>query len=361
MALEKTKYDGLYYRLDKNGKKVYVARIYKDGKDTTKTLGKEPQLNLKVANKMRLDILEELSQGYSLKNLNKKNNELFNEYLILRKNSLSYTYIYATQKNYDKYLKNRIGDLHPKDVTTSEVQKIINEILESGKAPQTAKAIKEIVVAFYKFLPELGINNIDNIGKAIKIPKFDNSRVIELTDDQTKKLFESLFTYHDIKIRTIFIWLLHGRRKGEVLNIKWEDIDFEKNIYTIDSSISKIKKTLQFSLTDTLITALKEYGIKSNGLVFSSNQNDKKIISKTGMDYHWKNIRFNTGLKNLNMHDLRHIVGGFGVNNGFSLEVVGKTLGHTTANITQRYSKVQRETVKTVIDSLFEAYKPSDL
>lgn len=38
MALTKTKYDGLYCRLDKNGKKVYVARIYKDGKDTTKRL-----------------------------------------------------------------------------------------------------------------------------------------------------------------------------------------------------------------------------------------------------------------------------------------------------------------------------------
>lgn len=361
MALEKTKYDGLYYRLDKNEKKVYVARIYKDGKDTTKTLGKEPQLNLKVANKMRLDILEELSQGYSLKNINKKNNELFKEYLSLRKNSLSSTYIYATEKNYNKYLKNRIGDFHPKDLTTSNIQKIINEMLESGKAPQTAKAIKEIVVAFYKFLPELGIHNINNIGKAIKIPKFDNSRVIELTDEQTKKLFESLFTYHDIKIRTIFIWLLHGRRKGEVLNIRWEDIDFEKNIYTIDSSISKIKKTLQFSLTDTLITALKDYGIRSSGLVFASNQNENQIMSKTGMDYHWKNIRISTGLANLNMHDLRHIVGGYGVNNGFSLEVVGKTLGHTTANITQRYSKVQRETVKTVIDSLFEAYKPRDL
>jgi hypothetical protein len=58
-------------------------------------------------------------------------------------------------------------------------------MLESGKAPQTAKAIKEIIVAFYKFLPELGINSIDNIGKAIKIPKFDNSRVIELTDEKT--------------------------------------------------------------------------------------------------------------------------------------------------------------------------------
>lgn len=107
-------------------------------------------------------------------------------------------------------------------------------------------------------------------------------------------MFESLFTYPDIKIRTIFIWLLHGRRKGEVLNVKWEDIDFEKNIYTIDSSISKIKKTLQFSLTDALITALKEYGIKSRGLVFGSNLNENKIISKTGMDYHWKNICFST-------------------------------------------------------------------
>ena len=54
MTLEKTKYDGLYFRLDKYGKKVYVARIYKDGKDTTKTLGKEPQLNLKIANKGNL-------------------------------------------------------------------------------------------------------------------------------------------------------------------------------------------------------------------------------------------------------------------------------------------------------------------
>ena len=358
MALEKTKYDGLYYRLDKNDRKVFVARIYKNGKDTTKTLGKEPQLNLKIANKMRLDILDELSQGYSLKNLNKNNNELFKEYLDLRKNSLSDAYLYACEKNYNKYIKEKIGNLQPKNVTIAVFQKIINEMLESGKAPQTAKTIKDMIVAFYKFLPELGINNIDNIGKGIKIPKFDNCRIIELTDEQTKKLFESLFTYHDIKIRTIFIWLLHGRRKSEVLNMKWENINFDNNTYTIDSSISKIKKTLQFSLTDTLILALKEYGIKKSGLVFESNVKNGQTIGKCGMDYHWKNIRIDTGLRNLNMHDLRHIVGGYGVNNGFSLEVVGKTLGHTTANITQRYSKVQRETVKTVIDSLFEAYKP---
>ena len=224
MTLEKTKYDGLYFRLDKYGKKVYVARIYKDGKDTTKTLGKEPQLNLKIANKIRLDMIEELSKGYLLKNLNKNNDELFKEYLVLRKNSLSITYIYANEKNYNKYLKNRIGNMNSKDVTTAKVQQIINEILDSGKAPQTAKAIKEIVVEFYKFLPEIGIQNIENICRSIKIPKFDNTRNIELTDEQTKNLFKALFTYEDIKIRTIVIWLLQGRRKSEVLNMQWDNI-----------------------------------------------------------------------------------------------------------------------------------------
>ncbi|MDX9961962.1 MAG: integrase family protein [Aliarcobacter sp.] len=224
MTLEKTKYDGLYFRLDKYGKKVYVARIYKDGKDTTKTLGKEPQLNLKIANKIRLDMIEELSKGYLLKNLNKNNDELFKEYLVLRKNSLSKTYIYANEKNYNKYLKNRIGNMNSKDVTTAKVQQIINEILDSGKAPQTAKAIKEIVVEFYKFLPEIGIQNIENICRSIKIPKFDNTRNIELTDEQTKNLFKALFTYEDIKIRTIVIWLLQGRRKSEVLNMQWDNI-----------------------------------------------------------------------------------------------------------------------------------------
>lgn len=276
---------------------------------------------------MRLDLLDNLGRGYSLKSINKKMDNLFVEYLNLRRNRLSKTYLYACEKNYNKYLKEVIGNFHPNDITTSRVQKVINNILDSGKAPQTAKQIKEIVIALYKFLPELGIHNIDNIGKLIKIPKFDNSRKIELTDDEMNKLFNAIFNYPDIKIRTIFIWLL------EVLTIKWEDIDFQNNIYTIKRENSKISKSLVFALTDTLIKVLTDYGIKNNGLVFESNINENQTIGKTGMDYHWKNIRIETGLKNLNMHDLRHVVGGALVL-WILLEVVGKTLGHTTANIT---------------------------
>jgi integrase len=353
--MTKTKYDGLYYRVDKNKNKVYVARIYVNGKDTTKTLGKEPQINLKTANRLRLELIEEYKNG---KISTKKTLQyFFEEYVILRKPILSKDFPYKTTLNWNKYLKNEIGHILPQNVNVSKIQKILNNMLEQGKSVSTAKQIKEIVIGIYKYLPYMGVKGLENIGYQTTLPKIDNTRNIELSDDEIKRLFYAIFNYEDIKIRTIFIWLLHGRRKGEVLNIRWEDIDFVNNTYKISSEISKINKTFIYDLTDTLIKSLKEYGIEYQGLVFESNVKQGQIIGKTGMDYHWKNIRIDTGLRKLNMHDLRHIVGGFSINKGYSLEITGKVLGHTTANITQRYSKVNRTSVKNVIDDLMNTYK----
>ena len=148
----KTKYYGLYYKINKYGKKVYVARIYKDGKDTTKTLGKEPAINLKTANKLRLDLLDDLESGISIKNIKKTLNELFIIYLEVRRKTLSKNYLYASEKNYDKYIRNSIGNKEPRDITTSSCQEIINKMLDENKAPQTAKQIKEVITAVFKFL-----------------------------------------------------------------------------------------------------------------------------------------------------------------------------------------------------------------
>ena len=353
--MTKTKYDGLYYRMDRNNKKVYIARIYINGKDTSKTLGKEPQLNLKTANRLRLELLAEYKDGKI--NNNKTMEYFFNAYIELRSPTLSKDWSYKSKLTWNKYLKNDLAHKIPKIITTHDIQKVVNEMINDGKAANTVKQIKDLISGLFKHLPMLGLQGIYNVASDVVIPKFDNSRNIELTDIEIKKLFDAIFNYPDIKIRTIFIWLLHGRRKGEVLNIRWESIDFANNIYTIDFDNTKGTKILQYELTEVLIKALNEYGIKETGLVFPSNINKEKTFSKTGMDYHWKNIRFETGIKYLRMHDLRHIIGGFAVNKGYSLEITGKVLGHKTANITQRYAKVQRKVIRNVLDDLFSTYK----
>lgn len=355
--MQKTKHAGLYYRLDKNNIKTWVARLYINNKTYKRVLGKEPDMNQAQAMTKRLEMESELRSGKSTKVNKKSLDVLFTEYVELRKPTLSDSWYQNAKFNWNKYYKEKIGHMLPQDLQVAPLQKIINEILKDGKAPQTAKLVKEVVSGLYKYLPKLGIKDIENVAKDVEIPKFDNTRNIELTDDEISSVFDAIFNYHDIKVRTIFIWLLHGRRKGEVLNMKWENVDIENKQYSIPSSINKTNKNLTFLMSDYLVDALKNYGIKEKGLVFPTNINPNKIISKAGMDYHWKNIRIETGFKNLNMHDLRHLVGGFGVNQGFGLEKVGNALGHTRdSKVTARYSKVKRESAKSVIDSFMNAY-----
>lgn len=352
--MKKTKHYGLYYRFDKNKNKVYVARLYINGKETTKTLGKEPFIDLAKANQLRLEVLDNYKHG--MISTKQKLDKLFIEYIELRKASLSFSWYYGSKLNWNKYLKKEIGNLYPQDIKVKTIQKIINDMLDSGKAPNTAKQIKDIITGLYKYLPNLGVYGIDNIGKRIHLPKFDNSRNVELTDKEIEKLFSAIFNYDVIKMRTIFIWLLHGRRKNEVLTIKWEDIDINNNTYRIKAKSTN--KFIYFALTSTLLKALKEYGIKEYGYVFPSNTKPNQPIGVSGADYHWKEIRVETGFKNLWMHDLRHILGGFGVNDGgFNEEKVGSALGHTKGSkVTSRYASVRKDSAKAVVDSFFDMY-----
>ncbi|MEA3383411.1 MAG: tyrosine-type recombinase/integrase [Campylobacterota bacterium] len=257
-------------------------------------------MNLKTANRLRLELVEEHKNGKI--STYKQMQYFFEQYCILRQPSLTKDFTYKATLNWNKYLKNEIGHKLPQNINAADIQKILNKILEAGKSVSTTKQIREIVIGLYKFLPSLGVKGLENIGYQTTLPKFDNARNIELTDDEIKRLFDAIFNYPEIKIRTIFIWLLHGCRKGEVLNIRWENIDLVNNTYKVDSKTNKINKTFIYDLTDTLLQALNEYGIKNTGLVFQSNTHKGQTFSRTGMDYHWKNIRIETGLKKLNMH-----------------------------------------------------------
>jgi len=139
----------------------------------------------------------------------------------------------------------------------------------------------------------------------------------------------------------------------------WENINFENNTYTLESELTKNRQTQVYDLSDTLLLCLKEYGIQEKGLVFPSNTKPNQTIGKTGMDYHWKNIRIATGFANINMHDLRHVVGNFAVNKGYGLEVIASALGHKSSNVTKRYSHVKRESASSIIDDLVNTFKPS--
>jgi len=354
----KTKYEGLYYRLDKNNNKVYVARIYHNGKETKKTLGKEPAINAKTANRLRLEYIESLDKYNTngLRKSSKRCDVLFEEYLALRKNSISESWYYSLTLYWRKHLSPKIGDKQPKDITRAELQKIVNDMLDNGYAPATVKLMKGTLTTFFAVLPDLGVAGVENIGKKITLPKFDNTRYFNLSDEQNQKLIDTIFNYENEKFKMLFSWLTTGRRKSEISKIRWEDIDFENMTYTINYELMKNKETMEFVLPKKIYEMLKKYGIKDEGFVFPQDRNANKPVSQAGIDYHWKNIRAISGITDINIHDLRHLVGTNAVNMGFTLEQIGKALGHKSIMSTKRYSNTSKQSANEVVEAIYDKF-----
>ncbi len=353
--LIKTKYIGVYY-YEKNKKKIYVIKFKMDNIVKSKTLGSSPEWTPRIAYEYREKIIKEEKNGIKKSILLGDILDVaWEKYLELRKPSLSTSWYKANIYYYNKHISPVLGKKKVSQIKKEDIQKIINSLLHKGYKPKSVKDIRDILRTFYNYLrKDSGDKSIYNPAEFVELPKFDNKRVLQINLDKAKRLFRTIITYPNIKYRTIFIFLLHGRRKSEVLNMRWEYINFKKNEYIVPFEVNKIRKTIQYPLTDLLKKALKEYGIKNEGYIFPNKFDEEKPASKGGgMDYHWKKIKALAGLEDedIVIHDLRHLLGYISVNSGLPLEMIGKALGHQNIATTRRYSNVQVESAAKVLEN----------
>ena len=69
----------------------------------------------------------------------------------------------------------------------------------------------------------------------------------------------------------------------------------------------------------------------------------------------WRKIRASAGLEGVRIHDLRHTFGSAGVNDGMSLPIVGKLLGHTRPETTARYAHLADTPLRLAAERISDA------
>ncbi len=355
-----TKHEGLYYRKNKRNKKVFYARFKVNKKAYLKKLGEEPGMSTTTANIARAEMIAKFkgSKDYGSKDLN----TFLEEYADSRKAALSESWYYNLNKNYNLHLRDEIGSRLPGQVRSNEVQKIINNMLIGDNKknkeyePSTVKQIKDCMTGLYRYIQKSGVS-VENIGKDLVIPKFDNKVYFTLSDEKAQDLFDAILNYDNLKWRAYFIWLLHGRRKMETAQMKWEDIHFDSMTYVVPEKIAKVKKDVIAPITELLKKALVNYGVKKEGYIFMGNGLGKnEYVSESGVDSQWKNIRALAGLPKMRLHDIRHLIGFMGINSGYSLEKIGSVLGHSSTATTKRYSTMKSDSAKEVLSSMFDRF-----
>lgn len=163
-----------------------------------------------------------------------------------------------------------------------------------------------------------------------------------VTREEELRLLAACENRYRKHLRPILICALDtGMRRGEILGLKWSDVDFEERVLTIRAFNTKTMKERQVSLTTRLMIELERIWEESptnrDFLVFGFTDNVKKS---------WTSVRTKAGLPDVRFHDLRHTAATRLVAAHLPLPEVGRVLGHTQANTTYRYVNANIETTR---------------
>ncbi len=200
-----------------------------------------------------------------------------------------------------------------------------------------------IISNFFNFCIERGYADKNPAAKIKKLNEL--KRLKTLSDEDIKKLIAGATNKLTRDIITFLIYT--GCRKGEALNLKWDDVDLKNDVIAIKGTKTKYDRYIPIS--EALNRVLE--GIERNQDSFYVFNNNGAKIGDFKRSF--KTACKNAGLKDLRIHDLRHVFASKMVMNGTSLYITGELLGHRTPNMTKRYSHLVPDTLKKAVDEVW--------
>jgi integrase-like protein len=136
-----------------------------------------------------------------------------------------------------------------------------------------------------------------------------------------------------------------GARRGELLTLQWEHVDRERGVARVPEHKTDRGGAKTISLNASAVAILDRLPrMEGNPYVFPSVTRDGGHMVR--VHDAWSAIRTAAGIEDVRLHDLRHSHASVGVSAGVSLPIVGKLLGHTVAQTTQRYAHVAPDPVR---------------
>ncbi len=180
--------------------------------------------------------------------------------------------------------------------------------------------------------------------RRVKLFKENNVRTRYLEKEEIKKLIDNASAH----LKPILVVALNtGMRKGEILGLKWTDLDFRNNIIFIRQSKSGVRREVPMNTTArrTLIAVRKH---PESPFVFCNEKGEAYANVRKSFFTATKS----SGIINFRFHDLRHTFASQLVMSGVDLNTVRELLGHKTLDMTLRYSHLSPDHKQRAVAAL---------
>jgi integrase len=261
----------------------------------------------------------------------------------------------------EAYLRPELGTKKVAAVTFDDLSTLHRKIAE-GKlakrkrpAPFRANRVASLVSKIFNLAIRWGYRT-DNPAKGIE-RRVEDRRERYLKPPELKRLVAALDDHADEQSANI-IWLclLTGARRGEVLRMQWDQIDFHGRKWTKPSAHTKQQKEHKLTLSSPSLKLLARIKEKSgdNPYVFPAPRSDSETPYQSDVKGFWAKLLDEAKLDpDIRLHDLRHHHASMIANRpGASLLEIGDVLGHTNPRTTARYTHLFDSSQRRVVDAV---------
>jgi integrase len=139
----------------------------------------------------------------------------------------------------------------------------------------------------------------------------------------------------------IRLLIFTGARRGEILGLKWEWVDFERSMIFLPDSKSGKKPIYLAAPALEILSKLPQF--ENSAYVVNSEVGGRPLAD---LKRPWAAVLQEAKIENLRLHDLRHTFASVGAMGGLSLPIIGKLLGHMRSETTARYSHLADDPVR---------------
>jgi integrase len=266
-----------------------------------------------------------------------------------------------------------LGRVKLKNLTPAHVRGLYREKLDSGLSPTSVQRVHALLHKALKQAVHDGLVP-RNVTEAVKAPRQSRKEIPALTREQARVF---LTTAKGDRLEALYLLAIHtGLRQGELLGLKWSDIDLDREILQVRRILSAAKKGPTFTtpknnkgrsvrLTAQAVQALRDHRKRQieerlkhdgfwqdHGLVFTTlvgtPLNRHNVFSRS-----FKPLLRRAGLPDIPFHALRHSFATLMLAGGEHPKVVQEMMGHSGIRVTMDfYSHVLPDMQKGAVDRL---------
>ena len=279
----------------------------------------------------------------------------------------------AYERNIRLHVNPRIGRVRMARLSPDHLSRLYGHLLSKGLAPKTIRQVHAIIHRALRQALRLRLVAV-NAAEAVDPPRLERKEFRTLSPEEAKRL---LHAAKGDRLEALYVLALTtGMREGELLGLRWSDIDFDSDVLAVRQQVQRVRGQWLFSepktakgrrvitLPESAVGALKRHRARQSEVRLEAPiWDDHDLVFPNGVGRpigKWNLLRRSfvpllerAGLPRIRFHDLRHTAATLLLSLGEHPKVVQERLGHSTIAMTMDiYSHVMPTLQRQAADRL---------